>query len=137
MSAEQEFLQAHIWGLLATGRRNGAPQVSMVAYDFDGTNIVISCRSSAAKYVNARRNNEVVFSVPDGADNLTVGGAAICYETGPERDAFTARLRDTLAIDNQWAADKLDADIAAGLDTVGRVIIQIAPRTMNLIRPRH
>ena len=94
---EHAYLRCHVWGLLATGRRDGAPQMSMVAYDWDGTDIVISCRASAAKYVNARRNAQVVFAVPDDLDNLTITGNATCHPTGPERDHLTQRLRDRLA----------------------------------------
>ncbi len=133
--AEDAYLRAHIWGLLATGRRNGAPQLSMVAYDWNGDDLVISCRKQMAKFANAQRNSAVVFAVPDGVDNLTVTGTAICHETGPERDAMTARLRDTLAVEHSWAADMLDGDIAASLDHVGRVIIQIKPTGVDLIQP--
>ena len=72
----------HVCGLLATGRANGAPQMSMVAYDWDGSDIVISCRSQASKYMNASRNPAVMFAVPDDLDNLAVSGTAICHDGG-------------------------------------------------------
>lgn len=134
--AETTYLQTHVWGLLATGRRDGSPQMSMVAYDWDGNDVVVSCRSSAAKYVNARRNESVVFAVPDDLDNLTVTGTAVCWETGAERDQMTKRLRDRLANGHLWASDMLDADIAAGLDDANRVIIQIIPTSMQLLTPQ-
>jgi len=135
-AAEHDYLRTHVWGLLATGRRDGSPQMSMVAYDWDGVDLVISCRGSAAKYVNAGRNESVVFAVPDDLDNLTVTGRAVCHGEGAERDQLTARVRDRLADGHAWAAAILDGDIAAGLDDVDRVIIQIVPTTIHLIRPQ-
>lgn len=134
--AEDAYLRSHIWGLLATGRRDGSPQMSMVAYDWDGNDVVISCRASAAKYVNAQRNDAVVFAVPDDLDNLTVTGRAICHETGGQRDQMTERLRDQLADGHDWASAMLTTDIEAGLDQVNRVIIQIVPTAIHLIQPQ-
>ncbi len=45
--------------------------MSMVSYDWDGSDTVISCRSQAAKYIDARRDSSVVFAVPDDLDILT------------------------------------------------------------------
>lgn len=135
--AEDAYLRAHVWGLLATGRRDGSPQLSMVAYDWNGIDLVISCRSSAAKYVNAKRHDSVVFAVPDDVDNLTVTGAAICHATGAERDALTTRLRDRLADGHEWASTMLSRDIDAGLDAVDRVIIQVVPTSIQLLQPQN
>jgi hypothetical protein len=64
----------------------------MVAYHRDGSDLVISCRAQAAKYVNASRNPSVVFAVPDDLDNLTVTGTAICHDSDALRDQLTERL---------------------------------------------
>ena len=133
---EDTYLREHVWGLLATGRTNGAPQMSMVAYDWDGNDLVISCRSRASKYVNATRNAHVVFAVPDDLNNLTVTGTATCHDSGPVRDQLTERLRDRLDDGHAWASALLNADIAAGLDAVDRVIIQITPSAIHLLKPQ-
>ena len=133
---ETDYLHSHVWGLLATGRRSGAPQMSMVAYDWNGNDIVISCRRSAAKYVNAAAQPQVVFAVPDGVDNLTVTGTAICHTTGHDRDQLTERLRDRLADGHEWARAILQADIDNGLDQADRVIIQIVPSAIHLLKPQ-
>ena len=134
--AEHSYLRDHVWGLLATGRSDGSPQMSMVAYDWDGTDVVISCRGQAAKYVNASRIPGVVFAVPDGLDNLTITGAAMCHRTGATRDHLTRRLCDRLADGHVWASTMLETDITAGLDDAGRVIIQIIPSALSLIQPQ-
>ena len=50
---ESEFLKSHRLGVLATSRRSGAPQVSIIAYNFDGNDLVISTGVQSAKYKNA------------------------------------------------------------------------------------
>lgn len=130
-----EFLRERLWGMLATTRTSGAPQVSMVAYDWDGTDLVISCRAGAAKFVNASRRSDVVFTVADDVDCCTVTGTAICHATGPERDAATERVRERLRNGAEWGAVMLDADVEAGLDTVNRVTITVVPQQVHLVQP--
>ncbi|MEM9134675.1 MAG: pyridoxamine 5'-phosphate oxidase family protein [Actinomycetota bacterium] len=129
------FLGDHLWGVLTTIRASGGPQVSMVAYDWDGTDLVISCRSSAAKFVNASQRPDVALSVSDEADCATVVGRAVVHRTGPERDARTDRVGARLRLDAPWAAEILDQQIAAGLDEVGRVTITVVPDDVRLVRP--
>lgn len=134
---QQAFLVQHVWGQLATTRNSGAPQVSMVAYAWDGRDLAISCRSGAAKFVNAKRRPQVVFTVADDADCLTMAGTATCFTSGLERDSLTERVRDRLRDGEGWAADMLDRDIDAGLDAARRVIIRVAPVDVTLVQPRH
>ena len=107
----------------------------MVAYDWDGTDLVISCRGSAAKFVNAARREQVVFTVSDDVDCCTVAGRAVCHRTGPERDAGTERVRQRLLDGAEWGAAMLDRDIEAGLDTVDRVTITVVPDQVRLVQP--
>ena len=108
--------------------------MSMVAYDWDGSDIVISCRSQASKYMHASRNPAVMFAVPDDLDNLTVSGTAICHDGGALRDQLTERLRDRLADGYTWASTMLNAELETGLDDAGRVIIQITPSAVSLLK---
>ena len=133
--AADEFLRSHLWGLLATTRNSGAPQVSMVAYDWDGTDLVMSCRSSAAKFVNAERRAAVSFSVADDVDFCSIDGTAVCHRTGPERDRDTERVRQRLLDGAEWGAAMLDRDIAAGLDEVQRVTITVVPSKVHFVQP--
>lgn len=134
-TAADKFLRDRVWGMLATTRNSGAPQVSMVAYDWDGTDLVISCRGSAAKFVNASRRADVVFTVADDVDCCTVTGKAVCHGTGAERDAATERVRGRLRNGAEWGAVMLDADFEAGLDSVNRVTITVVPDRVQLLQP--
>jgi nitroimidazol reductase NimA-like FMN-containing flavoprotein (pyridoxamine 5'-phosphate oxidase superfamily) len=56
LTAEQEqYLRDHRLAVLATGRRDGSPQLSTVLYHYDGDDIAISVTSDRAKWKNAVR----------------------------------------------------------------------------------
>lgn len=122
--AQSSFLSAHRWALLATTRADGTPQVSMLAYHWDGTDIVFSLRSTAAKWANVARQPGVVVTVVDDASYLSVHGTAERVSDDPARHDLTIRLRDSL-LPAHYAA--LQKDIDAGLDASHRVVIRVAP----------
>lgn len=118
------FLRSHRWALLATTRADGSPQVTMVAYHFDGTDVVVSCRRSAAKFRNVRRDPRVVLTVPDDRRYLSVAGQVVLVEAGHDLLALTQRLQASL---ERRDAEMLQAEIDDGLETVGRVVLRIMP----------
>ena len=73
---ENEFLKSHRLGVLATSRRSGAPQLSIIAYNFDGSDIVISTGDQSAKYKNASKRPAVSLIVTDGGKAVTLYGNA-------------------------------------------------------------
>jgi PPOX class probable F420-dependent enzyme len=121
---QSAFLAEHRWALLATTRADGTPQVSMLAYHWDGTDIVFSLRSSAAKWANVGRQAGVVVTVTDDARYLSVAGTADRVTDDPERHDLTVRLRDSL-LPEHFAS--LQADVDAGLDARRRVVIRVRP----------
>jgi PPOX class probable F420-dependent enzyme len=73
---QRDFLKSHRLGVLATSRRSGAPQVSIIAYNYDGNDVVISTGDQAAKFKNASKRPEVSLIVTDGPKAVTVYGDA-------------------------------------------------------------
>ena len=72
---EQAFLGAHVWAVLATTRRDGSPQQSMVGYVVDDEGrLVMSTKAYTAKWHNVRRRPSVSLTVPDGRVHLVVDG---------------------------------------------------------------
>jgi PPOX class probable F420-dependent enzyme len=118
------YLAEHRWALLATTRADGTPQVSMLAYHWDGTDIVFSLRATAAKWANVGRQPGVVVTVADDARYLSVHGVAERVVDDPARHDLTVRLRDSLQ-PVHYAS--LQADIDAGLDARKRVVIRVVP----------
>lgn len=125
ITAEQSaYLSSHRWALLATTRADGTPQVSMLAYHWDGTDIVFSLHDTAAKWANVGRQPGVVVTVVDDAAYLSVHGTAERVATDPARLDLTVRLRDSL-LPAHYATLQKDLDL--GLDARHRVVIRVVP----------
>ena len=121
---QDQYLRDHLWAVLVTTRGDGSPQASMVAYDYDGQDLVISCHRSSAKFVNARRQASVVVTVTDDRRYLAVYGQARALDSGAEREALTKRVQAALGPED---AVILERAFERGLDEVGRVILQVVP----------
>jgi nitroimidazol reductase NimA-like FMN-containing flavoprotein (pyridoxamine 5'-phosphate oxidase superfamily) len=82
-----EFLKSHMLGVLATGRRDGSPQQSIIAYSFDGDDVVVRTGSDTAKIKNLRRHQGVSLAVTEGPACVVVYGAARLLQ-GEDAEAF-------------------------------------------------
>jgi len=69
-----EYLQGHRTGVLATQRLRGAPQMTLIAYHFDGTDCAISTRAPTQKAKNLSKRPEASMAVIDGPRQLIVYG---------------------------------------------------------------
>jgi PPOX class probable F420-dependent enzyme len=124
---EAAYLASHTLGVLATGRKDGSPQVSMVGYAWDGTSVLVTFRRTAAKRHNIARQPKVALLVPDGRRALTVYGEGELLETDPGRvEGFEAVM----------AAFKAPAqpreELVKRLDDEGRVVVRITPTAFDL-----
>jgi PPOX class probable F420-dependent enzyme len=124
MTDADAFLREHRWGVLATGRRDGSPQQSMVGYVVDDEGrIVISVKSYTAKWKNALRQPRVSLTVPDGRVNTVIYGEAEAIDRDPQRAELTAdvfaRLTDGPRPD--------PASITGILDEQQRTVLRITP----------
>ncbi|MCW2527670.1 MAG: putative F420-dependent enzyme [Pseudonocardiales bacterium] len=73
-----DFVRGQTRGILATIRRDGRPQLSTVAYAFDGRTIRSSITETRAKTKNLRRDPRAVFYIttPDFAGYLAIDSIA-------------------------------------------------------------
>ncbi len=126
--SQKAFLSEHRWGFLATTRRDNSPQVTMIAYSFDGTDFAVSCRWSSAKFLNARRVPTVVLAVPAERSFLAVAGSAECITADPARHRLTLRVQSVLDGGNHASLERM---IASGLDAAQRGVIRIAPTSVT------
>lgn len=121
---QRAFLAGHVWAILATGRRNGSPQQSMIGYavDSDGR-ILISAKAFTAKWRNALRRPEVCLAVPDGRACLVVYGTAETIAAEPERAECTADVFAAIT-----GGERPDPGAIVGmLDEQQRTVIRITP----------
>jgi PPOX class probable F420-dependent enzyme len=124
LSEHAAYLRAHRWALLSTVRTGGSPQVSMVAYHYDGQDVVISCRRASAKFANVSRDPRVVLAVVDDRRYLAVAGTVDAITAGTSLVELTLRLLSSLQPSD---ATLLQRDVDAGLEQVGRVVLRIPP----------
>jgi PPOX class probable F420-dependent enzyme len=122
-----EFVLNHRWAVLATGRRDGSPQQSMVGYALDGEGrILVLTQSFTAKWGNARRQPRVCLTVPDDRAHVVVYGTAEAIATDPERAQLSA---DVLAVVRE-AARPDPATIIGWLDERQHTILRITPENV-------
>ncbi|MFM7537957.1 MAG: pyridoxamine 5'-phosphate oxidase family protein [Acidimicrobiales bacterium] len=124
---QRRFLAEHRWCLLTTVRRDGRPQVSMLAYALgdDGT-ILLSARAASAKVRNARRRADVVVTIADDRRFLALDGSVEVVADDPRRAVLTRAVQDSLLPAD---AAVLQREFDAGLDVTGRVVLVISPRS--------
>ena len=77
-SEARTFLDAHTWAVLATGRRDGSPQQSMVGYAVDDQGrLVVSAKAHTAK-------GTTPAGCPGSASPSSTDGST-CWSTAPPR----------------------------------------------------
>jgi len=83
----ETFLAERRLGIIATGRKDGSPQLTIVAYQVHDGEIVINTGSETAKVKNLRRRPRVSLAVTDGPRCVVVYGDARLL-TGAEAEAY-------------------------------------------------
>lgn len=128
---EEEFLKAHRFAALATSRRDGTPQVSLMAYYWDGTNILMSTTKHSAKWKNAKRQPKTALVIHDEYAQLTVYGTVDCIDRDPLRAELSAATYNYYSMQPKSAhagrTYEVNAEFIADLDREGRVILRITP----------
>ena len=125
----ETFLHEQQIAALATGRRDGSPQLSHVVYDYDGADIVISVKSYTAKWHNARRQPRVALLVHEGRKQLVIYGRAEAIESDPERIELTARVFRRLSGNPDLA---VSVDFVKTMDEQNRTVLRIRPEKATI-----
>ncbi len=117
------YAKAHPWAVLATGRKDGSPQQSMVGYAIDDQGrVLVSAKAYTAKWNNAIRQPHVSVAVPDGRTHLVVYGTAEPIETEPLRSQLTAEVFGA------FLGEVPDPDsLVDSLDEQRRTVLRITP----------
>ena len=117
-----EYLHAHRVAVLATNRKSGPPQQTLIAYQFDGTNIAISVRGFSQKAKNLLRRPDASLAVIDGARQLIVTGAVTVITD----EAEVLRLnKERMRLIAQ--REESDSDLAERLRREERVVLLVSP----------
>lgn len=119
-----KWLREHSLCSLATGRKDGSPQLTLVGYGYDGRDIVISTTSDRPKWLNSKRQTKVALLVQDGRQYVLVYGKAEHVESDPERlDA----MRRIPSFKRRIERTSSEAELVAELDAEKRVVLRVIP----------
>ncbi|MFZ6005422.1 MAG: TIGR03618 family F420-dependent PPOX class oxidoreductase [Actinomycetota bacterium] len=125
---ENAFLADHVWAVLATSRRDGSPQQSMIGYavDDDGR-LLVSTKAYTAKWHNALRQPSVSLTVTDGRVHLVIAGTAEAITDDPLRAELTADVFAAL-----FGGERPDpAALTEMLDQQQRTVLRITPASVH------
>ena len=117
-----KYLSSHRIGVLATNRKSGPPQQTLIAYQFDGNNIAISVRGFSQKAKNLMRRPDASLAVIDGSTQLIVSGAVTLISD----EAEVLKLNKDRMRQISTRAES-DEDLAARLLKEERVILLLSP----------
>jgi PPOX class probable F420-dependent enzyme len=118
------YLQAHRTGVLATQKKSGAPQLTLIAYHFDGADLAISTRAPTQKAKNISVRPEVSLAVIDGREQLIVYGAAsVVRDEAEVLRLHRERIRQ-IAL-----REETDDELAERLKREERVVLLLEPRS--------
>ena len=126
---QADFLASHKIAALATGRRDGSPQLSHIVYDWDGRDIAISIKSYTAKWHNARRQPRIALLVHDGRKQLVIYGRAEAIDADPLRAELTARVFRKLTENPKFDVTN---EFVEQLDAQKRTVLRVVPETATL-----
>ncbi len=119
-----EYLQGHRTGVLATQRLRGAPQMTLIAYHFDGDDLAISTRGPTQKAKNLSKRPEASLAVIDGQRQLIVYGTVeIVREESEVLRLHQERIR-RIAL-----REETDEALAERLQREERVVLLLKPGT--------
>jgi PPOX class probable F420-dependent enzyme len=119
-----DYLTAHRTGVLATSKKSGAPQLTLIAYHFDGTTFAISTRAPTQKAKNIERRPDVSMAVIDGQRQLIAYGDAVVVRD----EAEVLRLHQE-RIRKIALRQETDEELAERLRREERVVILFTPRS--------
>jgi PPOX class probable F420-dependent enzyme len=94
---EVAWLKGHTLCMFATGRRDGSPQLSLVGYQFDGSQFLLGALTTADKTRNLRRNPRCALSIQDGQGFVVVYGTAALVDDPAEMEKVQSRFGPRVA----------------------------------------
>jgi PPOX class probable F420-dependent enzyme len=117
-----DYLQGHRSGVLATQRFRGAPQMTLIAYHFDGNDVAISTRAPTQKAKNLSKRPEASLAVIDGQRQLIVyGSVSIVRDEAEVLRLHKERIR-RIAM-----RQETDEELAERLRREERVVLLLTP----------
>ena len=119
-----DYIRSHRNAVLATNRKQGAPQLTLISYDYDGSDFAISTRGGNVKTNNITRRPDVALAVIDGGQQLIVYGKARVVR---DQDEVFQIHRDRIR--RGATRQESDDELAQRLQREGRVVVVVEPES--------
>jgi pyridoxine/pyridoxamine 5'-phosphate oxidase len=117
-----EYLKGHRVAVLATSRKAGPPQQTLIAYQFNGEDLAMSVRGFSQKAKNLTCRPDASLAVIDGARQLIVTGKVTIISDEVE----VLRLNKERMRRNA-TRQETDAELTERLHREERVILLVKP----------
>jgi nitroimidazol reductase NimA-like FMN-containing flavoprotein (pyridoxamine 5'-phosphate oxidase superfamily) len=89
----EQYLKENRLCIFATGRKDGSPQQSLIGYQFDGKQFLLSGNATSFKMRNIERNTKnVSLAIQDGRRILLVYGTAELVKDPAEMEKLQERF---------------------------------------------
>jgi PPOX class probable F420-dependent enzyme len=119
-----DYIRGHRNAIIATNRKQGAPQLTLISYDYDGSDFAISTRGGNVKTNNIARRPDVALAVIDGGQQLIVYGKARVVS---DQDEVFRLHRDRIR--RGATRQESDDELAERLQREGRVVVVVEPES--------
>src|SRR5215471_13270670 len=113
-----DYVKGHRLAVLATQKKSGAPQLTMINYVFNGEDYKISVRGFSQKAKNIRKRPEVSMAIVDGRQQVVVYGQCEVVSDFDEVYRLTGELRRSAG-----APEQPDAEFRDWLKREERVVL--------------
>jgi PPOX class probable F420-dependent enzyme len=117
-----DFVNEHRLAVMATQRKSGPPQLTMINYLFDGKHYLVTVRGYSVKTKHLRRRPELSMAIVDGRQQVIVYGTAELIEDLDEVVKIAPRLREHAGMPPQS-----EEETRAWAEREERVIIVVTP----------
>jgi len=127
-----DFLAQPHFAKLATINRDGTPQLTVVWYEYDGRDFLVTSFADRQKVRNIRRDDRVTLLIDDRQDPyrvVTVKGRATVTEEGAMEETRRLAIR-------YHGPEEGERRFATFYSRRPRVLIRIRPERFNLDRLR-
>lgn len=117
-----DYINNHRLGVLATLKKSGAPQLTMINYLFNGEDFRISVRGFSQKAKNIRRRPDVAMAIVDGRQQVIVYGKIEVVDAFEDVKRLTREMRA-----NAGMPPQSEEEFVEGLKREERIVLILKP----------
>jgi PPOX class probable F420-dependent enzyme len=114
-----DYIKGHRNAILATNRKAGPPQLTLISYYYNGKDFAISTRGESQKAKNLGRRPDAALAIVDGGQQLIVYGKVDVISDPAE----VVRINK----ERMNSRGESDTELRERLEREGRVVLILTP----------